>query len=184
MICPACKGLSPDKATMDAQLAATGDTSGACSVCHNTHEIPTREEHALVHAEAAGMRALLQKRLDVYKEFLAENRERPRAERAIEEHEAALRGDAGRALLAEVARLRDTTEKWQKAMPTVAQVEECATWWYDHPRYGTHSISLVVRDGEVDGENHDHTHGGDPPLKAISEDWWWMPNPPPPRPKR
>jgi thymidylate synthase ThyX len=42
--CPACGGQSPPADWVDARYAATGDTSGACGTCHNTHEVAGDEK--------------------------------------------------------------------------------------------------------------------------------------------
>lgn len=37
--CPACDGQSPSAELLDLQFLHTGDTSGACGVCNNTHVV-------------------------------------------------------------------------------------------------------------------------------------------------
>ena len=39
MECPNCRGQSPDQATIIRQVAESGDVSGACGLCDNTHEV-------------------------------------------------------------------------------------------------------------------------------------------------
>lgn len=46
--CPECGGQSPTLEQMNAQLSRNGDTSGACSKCKNTHEVPG-DERLLKH---------------------------------------------------------------------------------------------------------------------------------------
>lgn len=42
--CPSCDGQSPSQGAMNEQLRNTGDTSGACDKCNNTHEVPGDEK--------------------------------------------------------------------------------------------------------------------------------------------
>lgn len=39
-LCPNCEGQSPTSEQMYWQVADTGDPSGACGTCNNTHEVP------------------------------------------------------------------------------------------------------------------------------------------------
>ena len=47
-LCPNCGGRSPTAEAMAAQVAATGDVSGACGTCGNAHYVtPDRAESYL-----------------------------------------------------------------------------------------------------------------------------------------
>ena len=39
-LCPNCQGASLPLELLDRQVAMTGDLSGACGTCGNTHEVP------------------------------------------------------------------------------------------------------------------------------------------------